>query len=81
VLGVRSPRELATVARQLARDIYVDGRAWCHAWHTQNIDDIRRIDGGSFGFGFRAIGARPNGFTKEVLEQFFVAVDYYHVAL
>lgn len=59
-------------------------RAWCHAWHTGDIETLLAMEAPSFGFGFRPFTPRDHvaageAGRRESLEQFFGQKDFYSV--
>ena len=57
-------------------------RAWCHAWHTGDIETLLAMEAPSFGFGFRPFTprdhvARGQADQRERLGRFFGRMDSY----
>src|SRR5262245_11808737 len=57
-------------------------RAWCHAWHTRDIQTILALEARAVGFGFRPFVwrdhvARGEAQDRQALERFFGQVDSY----
>ena len=57
-------------------------RAWCHAWHTRDIETLLVMEAPSFGFGFRPFTPRDHVIAgeagrRESLERFFGRMDAY----
>ena len=55
-------------------------RAWCHAWHTHDIETLVAMEAQAFGFGFRPFAPRnrvAEGETEQRkrLERFFGGLD------
>jgi ketosteroid isomerase-like protein len=61
-------------------------RAWCHAWHTRDIETLLVMEAPSFGFGFRPFTPRDHVVAgeagrRESLGRFFGQKDAYSVVL
>ena len=57
-------------------------RAWCHAWHTRDIETLLVMEAPSFGFGFRPFTPRDHVIAGEAgrsekFERFFGRMDAY----
>ncbi len=57
-------------------------RAWCHAWHTCDVEALLVMEAAAFGFGFRPFAAREHAAEGETnhrkrLERFFGSLDSY----
>jgi len=57
-------------------------RAWCHAWHTGDIETLLAMEAPSFGFGFRPFTPRDHvaegqAGQRERFERFFGRMDSY----
>jgi ketosteroid isomerase-like protein len=57
-------------------------RAWCRAWHTQDIPTILAMEGRAVGFGFRPWAwrdhvARGEAHDQQAMERFFGQLDAY----
>ena len=57
-------------------------RAWCHAWHTRDIETLLAMEAMAFGFGFRPFTPRDHvakgqAGQRERLERFFGRMDSY----
>jgi len=56
--------------------------AWCHAWHTRDIETLLVMEAPACGFGFRPCTPRDHGIAgeagrRESLERFFGRMDSY----
>ena len=59
-------------------------RAWCRAWHTQDIPTILAMEGCAVGFGFRPWAwrdhvARSEAHDRQAMERFFGQKVYYRL--
>jgi ketosteroid isomerase-like protein len=59
-------------------------RAWCRAWHTQDIPTILAMEGRAVGFGFRPWAwrdhvARGEAHDRQAMERFFGQKVYYRL--
>jgi ketosteroid isomerase-like protein len=56
-------------------------RAWCHAWHTRDIETLLAMEATAFGFGFRPFTSRDHvaeqAGRRERLGRFFGRMDSY----
>jgi ketosteroid isomerase-like protein len=57
-------------------------RAWCHAWHTRDVQTILAMEARAVGFGFRPFVwrdhvARGEAQDRQALERFFGQLDAY----
>jgi ketosteroid isomerase-like protein len=61
-------------------------RAWCHAWHTRDVQSILAMEARAVGFGFRpfvwrAHVTRGEAQDRQALERFFSQLEVYSLVL
>ena len=61
-------------------------RAWCHAWHTRDVQSILAMEARAVGFGFRPCVwrdhvTRGEAQDRQALERFFGQLEVYSLAL